>query len=300
MRRYGLKLNGMKNVFLLLTVASILFSCKNRTTYEGKIFDTHLHFSGNIHHQLADLTKNKVAQAAVSSSWANMEQYRESSKTKFLIGMMFPCPGGIVPYSGQSCYVNGEEYPDIDWVEQLIASNQVDYLGEILTEYYGIPPGDPRMMPYYALALKYNIPVGIHTGLAGPNHLCPNYNPKMGDPALLEEILEKHKGLKLWIMHVGAPYSASTIAILKKHPQVCADISVIANPDLFDQGTFRSYMKQLVDNGLENQLMFGSDNGDLVKMIQAVNDLDFLTLRQKEKIFLTNAQFFFSHFPNEK
>jgi len=40
--------------------------------------------------------------------------------------------------------------------------------------------------------------------------------------------------------------------------------------------------------------MFGSDGGDIAKMIDQINKLDFLTVEQKEKIFYKNAQTFFS------
>jgi predicted TIM-barrel fold metal-dependent hydrolase len=39
--------------------------------------------------------------------------------------------------------------------------------------------------------------------------------------------------------------------------------------------------------------MFGSDNGDFDKIINAVNELDYLTTEQKEKIFFKNAETFF-------
>jgi hypothetical protein len=40
--------------------------------------------------------------------------------------------------------------------------------------------------------------------------------------------------------------------------------------------------------------MFGSDNGDLSKIITAINELDFLSVEQKEKIFYKNADRFFN------
>lgn len=94
-------------------------------------------------------------------------------------------------------------------------------------------------------------------------------------------------------MHAGAPYLNGTLEILKNYPQVYADISVLANPEIVDIQNFRSYMKSLIDSGFEDRLMFGSDNGDLEKMINAINELDFLTIGQKEKIFFKNAEMFF-------
>jgi predicted TIM-barrel fold metal-dependent hydrolase len=206
---------------------------------------------------------------------------------------MFPCPNGIVPYSGQKCFSDGSEFPDIDWVRKQILDKKIDFFGEVLNEYYGISPSDSSLHPYYALAQEFKLPVGIHTGLAGPNHLCPKYNPEMGDPVLMKSILTQFPGLKIWIMHAGAPYLKGTLEVLRDYSQVYADISVLANPDIMNKKDFHSYMKSLIDSGFENRLMFGSDNGDLKKMIDAINELDFLTTEQKENIFIRNAETFF-------
>ena len=149
------------------------------------------------------------------------------------------------------------------------------------------------MFPYYALAREFKLPVGIHTGLAGPDHDCPNYDPKMGDPMLMKLFLDKYPELKVWIMHAGAPYLESTLKILSSYPNVYADISVISNPDLVTKNDFRLYMKSLVDAGFVDRLMFGSDNGDLPKVIAAINELEFLSEGQKKKIFYKNAEKFF-------
>jgi len=41
-------------------------------------------------------------------------------------------------------------------------------LGESLAEYDGKPPNDSKLEPYYSLAEKLDIPVGIHLGLGPP------------------------------------------------------------------------------------------------------------------------------------
>lgn len=52
-------------------------------------------------------------------------------------------------------------------------------------------------------------------------------------------------------------------------------------------------MKAFIEAGLEGRLMFGSDNGNIGKVIASVNQLDFLTREQKNKIFYKNAERFF-------
>ena len=149
------------------------------------------------------------------------------------------------------------------------------------------------MFPYYALAQEFKLPIGIHTGLAGPNHGCPNYKPSMGDPILMKKSLTMFPNLRVWLMHAGAPYLNGTLAILTDYPNVFVDISVISNPDIVKTKDFHSYMKSLIDPGFEDRLMFGSDNDDLTKLISAINELEFLSTQQKEKIFYKNAARFF-------
>jgi predicted TIM-barrel fold metal-dependent hydrolase len=206
---------------------------------------------------------------------------------------MFPCPNGKVPYSLQACYNNGEDWPPVDWVEQQIRDGKIDFLGEILSQYYGISSSDSLLFPYYNLAQEYNLPVGIHTGGAGPGHGSPNFKTELGNPLLLDKMLSSFPGLKVWIMHGGDQYYKETIQIMQSHKQVYADISVISNPDIVSSDKFSAIMRAFIDAGLEDRLMFGTDNGDIEKVIAAIEALDFLSAKQKKQIFYQNAEEFF-------
>ena len=149
------------------------------------------------------------------------------------------------------------------------------------------------MYPYYALAEKHDLPVGIHTGSAGPNHGCPNFKREMGNPSLLKKVLEKFPRLRVWFMHGGAPFVKEFIVMMKAYPSLYADISVLNNPRIVPTKQFDSLMKMFVNEGLENRLMFGSDDADIKMTIAAVQQLSFLTSVQKEKIFYQNAETFF-------
>jgi hypothetical protein len=277
----------------LLLLASLVICSGRKEIYQVKIFDAHLHFKKDIAAQVKQFENHNIVGGAISGSWISGENYRTGINQKLLFGLMLPCPGGIVPYGGPKCFADGEEFPDINWVRDQILKHKIDFFGELLNEYYGISLSDSSMFPYYALAQELKIPIGIHTGLAGPNHGCPNYNPSMGDPELMRGFLKKFPGLKVWIMHAGAPYLKGTLGILKDYPSVYVDISVISDPDIVTKNDFHSYMKLLVEAGFEDRLMFGSDGGDFSKIIPTINELDFLNTQQKEKIFYKNAQRFF-------
>ena len=95
-------------------------------------------------------------------------------------------------------------------------------------------------------------------------------------------------------MHAGAPYLEGTLKIMAEYKQVYADISVIADPAIVPMKDFSPYMKSLIDAGLEDRLMFGSDGGDIAKMIDQINKLDFLTMVQNEKFSTKMPRHFFS------
>ncbi len=269
----------------------LLFSTR---IYSQKIFDVHIHGERDISNQLNSLTSAGVYQAAISTSWDLQNSYRGKSKIQLLYGLMLPCPNGKVPYSQQACFANGKDLPEINWVEQKIKERQIDFIGEVLSQYYGISSSDTMLYPYYALAEKYNLPVGIHTGLAGPNHGSPNFKISLGNPVLLEPLLIKFPKLKVWMMHSGAPYLQETIAVLSVYKNVYSDISAISNPYILPAAQFYTIMKTLIDAGFEDRIMFGSDNGDIKQAIASVNALDFLSAAQKEKIFYRNAEKLFA------
>ena len=276
---------------LTLILISLLLEFNN--AYSQKIFDTHIHGDADPNTQIKQLENSGVYKAAISTSWDLQNTYRNKYKTELLYGLMLPCPNGKVPYSNQLCFSDGKELPDIKWVEQQINAGKIDFIGEVLSQYYGISPSDKLLYPYYALAEKYNLPVGIHTGLAGPNHGCPNFRVSLGSPILIEDLILKFPKLKIWIMHAGYPFLEETIGIMSVYQNVFIDISAITNPYIVPPKDFYAIMKKLIDAGLENRLMFGSDNGDIKQTIESVNKLDFLSSEQKEKIFYKNAEQFF-------
>lgn len=267
----------------------------NQTELSAQIFDVHVHGIADASSQIRSFQKAGVYKAAISSSWDLQNTYRTISNPKFLFGLMFPCPNGKVPYSLQPCYGNGEEWPSVSWVEEQIKAGKIDYLGEVLGQYYGITPSDSLMIPYYRLAQQYHLPVGIHTGGAGPNHGSPNFKWELGNPALLKPLLTQFPDLKVWIMHSGDQYYQETIAIMKAYPLVYADISVISDTDIVPAESFSEIMRAFIQAGLENRLMFGTDNGDIEKIVQAVEKLDFLSTEQKRKLYFRNAEDFFSN-----
>lgn len=276
--------------------ASLLLSCSLAscaTASPTGVIDVHLHGERDPAAQLDALRASGTTTIAVSTSWANQQRYIDGEQMRVLHGLMFPCPRGKVPYSLQDCHADGREWPGVEWAEEQIKSGRIDFLGEILTQYYGISPSDPRMDPYYSLAVRYDLPVGIHTGSAGPDHGSPHFREDLGNPALMRELLARHPGLRLWIMHAGAPFFDETVALMREYPDVHADISVINNPRFVPPEVFATMMRALMDAGLGDRIMFGSDNADITTTRASLDVLPFLDAAQKQAILHDNAERFF-------
>jgi hypothetical protein len=281
-------------ILVVLCLKAILLTSCNQSYQPSRVFDVHLHGSPDVPAQLAALRKNNVNKVAVSTSWKLQQFYESSQALSIIHGLMLPCPGGKVPYSGQPCFDNGSEWPSLEWVEELMRTRKIQFLGEVLTQYHGISMSDSSMFPYYSLAEKYNIPVGIHAGSAGPDHGCPNFREEMGTPLLLEDALKTFPRLRVWIMHAGGPYLEETIRMMKNYPQLYTDISVANNPAIVPPEEFGKLINRLIEEGFGDRIMFGSDNADIRVAVHSVVNLHGPGKELKDKILFGNAERFFS------
>ena len=141
--------------------------------------------------------------------------------------------------------------PPLETLRAAFASGDLKVLGEIGAQYHGLDPSDPWFEPYLALAEEFDIPVGIHTGLAPPGAAygcCKDFSVTLGNPAKLEPMLKRHPKLRVWLMHAGWPYLQETKAILYMYPQVYADVAVI--DWIIPRAEFHQYLQALVTAGL--------------------------------------------------
>jgi hypothetical protein len=109
-----------------------------------------------------------------------------------------------------------------DAIRALHAKGRLAVLGEVLNQYAGIAPDDPRMEPYWALAEELDVPVGIHLGPGPPGVVylgATGYRARLHSALTLEEVLVKHPRLRVYIMHAGFPMLDDLLAVLYAHPQ---------------------------------------------------------------------------------
>ncbi len=145
-------------------------------------------------------------------------------------------------------------------LEAQVERGETRVFAEITPQYRGMAPDDPSLAPFYAMAERLDIPVGIHMGYGapgGPYWVYPRYRAALGNPLLLESLLVRHPKLRVYVMHAGMPMTDEMIALLFSHPQVFVDIS--ADNWGVPRAEFYHHLKRLVDAGYGKRIMFGSD-----------------------------------------
>ena len=104
-------------------------------------------------------------------------------------------------------------------------------------------------------------------------------------------MLVKYPDLRLWIENAGMPFDHEVIPLMNRYPNVYADLSTSSWTG--PRSAFHAYLRQFIDAGLGQRLMFGSDQMTWPEAIgwaiEAIESAPFLSEMQKRDIFYNNA-----------
>lgn len=237
---------------------------------------------------------NVVAAALFITGREDVTHYVNSEEARFLLSPMFPCPA--LTKERKWCFVDSDTaLPDLIWLEEQLAARKLGGLGELVFNYAGLPPHDPAMAPVWALAAKYDVPVFVHSGRGpfagqGPRRhdgCCPQYNGELGNPDLLRAVLNDYPALRVSLQHVGFDFLEETIALMRDFPSVYVDMSVLNS--VGPRGLHDAALRRLVEAGLSDRIMLGSDDQDLSVIKERIDGTDFLTPAQRRGIYYDNA-----------
>ena len=208
--------------------------------------------------------------------WKNAAPNRVIPGTPFSNGMT---PGQRVP---------------IEELRKSFTKDGFKVMGEIGLQYEGLSPSDPSVDQYFALAEELDIPVAIHMGTGGSgraNITTPKFRGSMGNPLLLEDLLARHRKLRVQVMHAGYPMMEEMLTLLQANSHVYVDVAGLIWS--YPIKEVNRYIERLVDAGFEDRVMFGTDQLLWPKLmaysISIIQNADYLTTEQKRDILYNNA-----------
>jgi hypothetical protein len=132
----------------------------------------------------------------------------------------------------------------------------------------------------YSRCVRHNLPVLIHVGTSFVREGPLEYSR----PYLIDAVARNFPDLKIVMAHMGHPWEGETIAVIRKQPNVYADISALYwRPKQFENsmGLAREY-------GVTHKLLFGSDYpfGTPADMIEAVRRVGLEELLHRDSLDL--------------
>jgi len=117
--------------------------------------------------------------------------------------------------------------------------------------YQNIHPTDPRMMKVYEFCQAHELPIMIHQGTTfvrtGPL--------KYALPIQLEDVVIEFPRLRMIIAHLGHPWIAETLVLIRKHPHLYSDISALH----YRPWQFYNALIMAKEYGVLDKILFGSD-----------------------------------------
>lgn len=133
--------------------------------------------------------------------------------------------------------------------------------------YQGVEPLYAALLPIYEYSEANGLPVLFHQGTT----FSRNAALKHASPVLLEDIAYKHPELRMIVAHLGHPWCGECISLIRKQPNVYADISAL----YYRPYQFYQALKLAEEYGCDHKILFGTDYPvtTFQGTIQGLNDL---------------------------
>ena len=122
---------------------------------------------------------------------------------------------------------------------------------KLLPMYAGFRPDDERLEPLWKYASRHKLPVLLHTGTT----FVSQAPLECTLPRHLDAVATRHPDVKLILAHLGHPYEGECVVVIRKHPNVYADISAL------HYRPFQLYHSLMLvqEYGVWDKVLFGTD-----------------------------------------
>jgi hypothetical protein len=117
--------------------------------------------------------------------------------------------------------------------------------------YQGVDPLGPEFLAVCAALERLELPMLIHQGTT----FSRAGSLLTARPVLLDEIALRHPRLRIVIAHMGHPWFEETIAVVRRHPFVFADVSALVSR----RWLLYQALVSAVEYGVTGKLLFGTD-----------------------------------------
>ncbi len=134
--------------------------------------------------------------------------------------------------------------------------------------YQGVHPHDKKYRQIYAYAERHHLPILIHMATTFASAAPLEY----ARPGLMDDIAADYPELRIILAHLGHPWSGEAISVIRRRPNVYADLSAL----YYRPWQFYTTMRLLTEYGSAHKVFFGSDYpftlpGDSVNGVRNVN-----------------------------
>ncbi len=158
------------------------------------------------------------------------------------------------------------------WQEEMRRGH--DELGlrgiKLMPMYAGFRPDDVRLDPLWHYAANHRLPVLLHTGTT----FVSQAPLECTLPRHLDNVAIRFPDVRIVMAHLGHPYEPECVAVIRKHPNVYADVSAIHYRRL---QLYHSLM-YVQEYRVWHKLLFGSDYpfatvDDSIRAFRCLNEL---------------------------
>jgi uncharacterized protein len=234
------------------------------------ITDVHTHFwipdhQGPPWTDGLDRVSTRLAGGAIDSVTVESYQRQVAPATRTIVfGLQAQASGIMVPNDAVAAFVaavggqtvgfmsvDPTRHDAVDEIERCQAD--LGLLGIKLGPIYqGTSPLNPLTMRVFAAAERRGLPVMIHQGAIFPNA------GRLADanPLLLDDVAIAYPDLRIVIAHMGHPWVHETAVVMRRHKNVFADTSAIANRPT----VLATALSAAKEYGVLEKVLFGSDS----------------------------------------
>lgn len=140
-----------------------------------------------------------------------------------------------------------------DWQREMhVGHQELGLRGiKLMPMYAGFLPQDERLAPLWQYASQHGLPVLLHTGTT----FVAQAPLECTLPRHLDTVAIRYPECKIVLAHLGHPYEGECAAVIRKHPNVFADVSALY------YRPFQLYQSLMLvqEYGVWHKLLFGTD-----------------------------------------